>query len=74
MNKQIAIVTAATLTVLPWAILLADSISHGLIVAQRDGVTRRGEENEQTNDTSGNRNPPAKLRPVCSNIAERGLG
>src|SRR6478736_4531658 len=34
----------------------------------------RGDENEQTNDTSGNRSPPAKLREICSTLGEGHLG
>src|SRR5215475_7276212 len=31
---------------------------------------RRGEGNEQTDDTGGNRTPPAKLRPACCNLGQ----
>ena len=35
---------------------------------------RRGEENDQTNDTGRNRISPAKLREICSNLGAGHLG
>jgi hypothetical protein len=36
--------------------------------------SRKGEENEQTDDTGGNQTRPAKLRQVCSNLGRGRLG